>query len=75
MKDSDGNYTTSFIRRDEEVKDNRLLPKGWTEKGPAPNSLTGDFLHATFPKGEAVQDPAYQNGSGTSLVRYEVPLQ
>lgn len=73
VKDSDGNYTTSFIRRDEEVKDNRLLPKGWTHKGPTP-SLNGKFLHSTFPKGEAATDPAYKNGSGTSVVRYEIPL-
>jgi hypothetical protein len=64
VKDSDGNYTTSFLRRDEEVKDNRLLPRGWTHKGPTP-SLNGEFLHSTFPKGEAATDPTYQNGSGT----------
>ena len=74
VKDADGNYTTSFIRRDEIPKDNRLLPKGWTKEGPAPKSLSGEFLHSTFPEGEASNDPAYQNGSGTSAVRYEIPL-
>jgi hypothetical protein len=74
VKDADGNYTTSFIRRNEIPKDNRLLPRGWTKEGPAPKSLSGEFLHATFAEGEAASDPAYQNGSGTSVVRYEVPL-
>jgi hypothetical protein len=74
VKDSDGNYTTSFIRRDAIPKDNRLLPKGWTKEGPAPKSLNGEFLHSTFPEGEAANDPTYQNGSGISAVRYEIPL-
>jgi hypothetical protein len=47
---------------------------GWTKDGPAPRSLNGEFLHSTFPEGDAAGDPAYQNGSGTSVVRYEIPL-
>jgi hypothetical protein len=74
VEDADGNYTTSFIRRNVISKDNRLLPRGWTKAGPAPASLNGDFLHATFAEGDAASDPAYQNGSGTSVVRYEIPL-
>ncbi|MFP5264106.1 MAG: cytochrome P460 family protein [Blastocatellia bacterium] len=73
MKDSESNFTTSFIRRDTPVKDNRLLPRGWSPKGPDP-SLFGEFLHSTFPEGDAANDPSYRNGSGTSSVRYEVPL-
>ena len=72
-KDADGNFTTSFLRRNENIKDNRLLPKGWTATGPDP-SLTGEYLHSTFPEGEAAKDPSYMDSSGTSLVRYEVPL-
>jgi hypothetical protein len=74
VKDTDGNYTTSFIRRNQIPKDNRLLPRGWTKDGPAPKSFNGEFLHSTFAEGEAADDPAYQNGSGTSVVRYEIPL-
>ena len=74
MKDADGNFTTSFIRRDTPVKDNRLFPKGWTTKGPAPNSFNGDLLRSTFADGEAANDPNHLNGSGTSVVRYEIPL-
>jgi hypothetical protein len=72
-RDADGNLTTSFIRRDEEVKDNRLLPLGWTEQGPDP-SLNGEFLHATFPKGNAANDPDYKNGKGSDTVTYKVTL-
>ena len=36
--------------------------------------MTGEFLHSTFPEGEAAKDPSYLDGSGTSVVRYEVPL-
>ena len=75
IKDGDGNFTTSFIRRHEPpVKDNRLLPKGWSREGPAPRSLNGEFLQSTFPGGDAASDPNYTNGSGTSKVRYAVPL-
>lgn len=73
IKDADGNFTTSFIRRDEAVKDNRLLPTGWSAKGPTP-SLSGEFLHSTFPEGDAAKDPSYIDGSGTHMLRYEVPL-
>jgi len=72
MLDADGNFTTSFIRRDTPVKDNRLLPAGWTEQGPDP-SLSGEFLKATHPHGTG-DDPHYKDGSGTSVVTYEVPL-
>jgi hypothetical protein len=74
IKDSEGNFTTSFIRRDAIVKENRLLPKGWSREGPAPLSFTGEFLHSTFPEGEAAKDPSYTNGSGTSKLRYAVPF-
>lgn len=70
--DADGNFTTSFIRRDTLVKDNRLLPAGWTAEGPDP-SLSGEFLKATHPHGTG-DDPHYQDGSGTSVVTYHVPL-
>jgi hypothetical protein len=36
--------------------------------------LTGDALHSTHAEGEAANDPSYLDGSGTSVVRYQVPL-
>ncbi|HYV05587.1 MAG TPA: cytochrome P460 family protein [Blastocatellia bacterium] len=74
MKDSEGNFTTSFIRRDTPIKDNRLLPIGWSKEGPDPASLSGDYLHSTYPEGDALNDPVYKNGKGMSVVRYEIPL-
>ena len=73
-QDGEGNFTTSFLRRNKNIKDNRLLPKGWTRTGPDPSSLNGDALHSTHAEGEAADDPSYQDGSGTNVVRYQVPL-
>jgi len=69
--------TTSFIRRDYQLKDNRLLPLGWTATGPLrPNNtpyIPAEYLHETYPI-KVGADPNYANGSGSSLVRYEVAL-
>lgn len=72
-KNADGQFTTSFIRRDEDVKDNRLLPLGWTEKGPNP-SLNGRYLKATYPHGNAKDDPDYRDGKGHDRVQYRIEL-
>ena len=73
-KNADDEFTTSFIRRDEEVKDNRLLPHGYTFEGPDPASLSGRFLEATHPKGAAAKDPDYQNTLGKDTTRYCITL-
>jgi hypothetical protein len=69
--------TTSFIRRDYQLKDNRLLPFGWTTTGPLRPDKTpyipAEFLHETQPV-KVGGDPAYADGSGTNVVRYEVAL-
>ncbi|HEV8428301.1 MAG TPA: cytochrome P460 family protein [Pyrinomonadaceae bacterium] len=69
--------TTSFLRRDYQLKDNRLLPFGWTRTGPLKADKTpyipADFLHETHPV-SVEGDPAYADGSGTNVVRYEIPL-
>jgi hypothetical protein len=72
-RNADGQFTTSFMRRDEDVKDNRLLPLGWTEKGPDP-SLNGRYLHATYPHGNAKDDPDYRDGKGRDRVQYRIEL-
>lgn len=72
-RDHSGHFTTSFIRRDAEVKDNRLLPQGWTKTGPTP-TMPAYFLHATYPHGRAASDPRYQDGKGHAIVRYVVML-
>jgi mono/diheme cytochrome c family protein len=72
-RDHDGNFTTSFIRRDHEVKDDRLLPIGWTATGPG-HVLPEYFLEATYPKGRAAADPRYRDGRGHAIVRYRIPV-
>jgi hypothetical protein len=73
VQDADGKFTTSFLRRDVEFKDNRLLPIGWTHEGPDP-TLKHFFLEATYPKGRAASDKVYLAGKGQSVVRYRVAL-
>jgi Cytochrome P460 len=69
--------TTSFIRRDYQLKDNRLLPFGWSSTGPLRPDKTpyipAEFLHETLPV-KVGADPAYADGSGSNLVRYEISL-
>lgn len=72
-QDVNGQFTTSFVHRDHEVKDNRLLPKGWTKTGPSPD-IPAKFLEETFPRANALTDPQYMDGSGTDSVTYEVAL-
>ncbi|HEX7313867.1 MAG TPA: cytochrome P460 family protein [Pyrinomonadaceae bacterium] len=70
-------FTSSFLRRDFVVKDNRLLPFGWTERGPlGPDGrpvIPKEFLEPTHAEG-VWDDPRYHDGSGTNLVRYELLL-
>lgn len=72
-QDADNQFTTSFIRRDHDIKDNRLLPLGWTAKGPDP-SLNGRYLEATFPHGNAKNDPDYKDGKGQDRLTYRITL-
>ncbi len=67
VKDANGNFTTSFLSLAEQVKDNRLMPQGWSADGP-------DAEH-TAPGGvDPASNPGYFDGSGTDVVTYEVPL-
>ncbi len=61
-----GEITTSFMALDKIIKDNRLLPKGWSPKGP--------YAEHTAAEGKAEHDPLYQNGSGGDKIRYNIPL-
>lgn len=72
IQNAEGRFTTSFIRRDHTVKDNRLLPIGWTEHGPDP-SLNGRFLAATHAEG-VHGDPDYVDGHGTDRTVYRIKL-
>jgi hypothetical protein len=73
-QDAQHQFTTSFTRRDYDVKDNRLLPVGWSLHGPKDLDIPEPYLHATLPVGDALKDPVYLAGKGQSIVRYEIPL-
>lgn len=73
-QDVNHQFTTSFTRRDHDVKDNRLLPAGWSLNGPKDLVIPEPYLHATLPSGEALKDPVYLAGKGQSIVRYEIQL-
>jgi Cytochrome P460 len=74
VQDANHQFTTSFTRRDFEIKDNRLLPVGWSPHGPSDLKIPEPYLEATWPKGPAKDDPVYLAGNGQSIVRYEIPL-
>jgi hypothetical protein len=76
VKDHDGDFTFSFIRRDDHVKDNRLLPQGWRKDGQPGIALPKNWLDATHPEGEyVIDDPNYENGKGRAVTTYRVPLR
>lgn len=73
-EDANHQITTSFTRRDHEIKDNRLLPAGWSFNGRPDLKIPEFFLEATRPKGDAASDPIYLAGKGQSIVRYEIAI-
>ena len=76
VQDREGDFTTSFIRRDHHVKDNRMLPQGWRKDGPRGIALPATWLAATRPEGAYVEnDPRYADGKGRAVVAYRVPLR
>lgn len=78
VRNPEGFLTTSFIALNEKAKDNRLQPQGWSTAGPdametAPvGTCVTEYEASGNPK--PVCDPHYQDGSGTSVVRYIVPI-
>jgi len=67
-KDSEGNFTTSFLGRVDDFKDNRLLPVGWTLLGPS--GFKPAFAEATSPHGGALSDPDFTDGTGSDTLDY-----
>ncbi|MEW5803650.1 MAG: hypothetical protein AB1847_16270 [bacterium] len=68
IKDSDGNFTTSFLHRVTNVKDNRLRAVGWRSNGP--------YADETMPEGYARFDQDYTESpnQGIDQIIYEVDL-
>ena len=73
LKNHAGRFTTSFVHGCEVVKDNRLLPRGWSHDGPSPE-LDGRYLAATRPGPLAAIDADFTAGDGADLTRYEIPV-
>jgi len=78
IKDSDGNLTTSFLRRIEDVKDNRLRPEGYNPAlfanpilFPSPYILALAETH-----GQAKFDPYYTDPTltGADVIDYLISL-
>jgi hypothetical protein len=75
VEDSAGNLTTSFVRRFQEVKDNRIRPKGFDPavfaKSPSPFIRELAELH-----GEVRFDPYYFDPqlTGADQIEYVIPL-
>jgi hypothetical protein len=70
----DDHVTFSFIHRDEHLKDNRLLPKGWKPSGQFSGEVMQQFMEATDPEGVG-NDPEYAPGNtGKDTVRYQITL-
>lgn len=75
IRDSDGTLTTSFLRRVETIKDNRVRPKGYDPqffvRSASPYIQELAVLH-----GAEAQDPRYFDPrlTGSDEIEYRVPL-
>ena len=78
VKNPENRFTTSFVAQATTVKDNRLLPKGWTKDGPpgfAADPTWGPrFVQATSPKGNVLEDAAFQDGTGSDTITYRIAM-
>lgn len=72
VKDLAGHVTTSFLSRANDVKDNRLMPLGWTFNGPP--GFAPAFAEATAPVGGAASDPNFIDGTGSDTLTYQATL-
>lgn len=71
-KNPQGEFTTSFVSIAEVTKDNRLLPKGWSLRGPA--GFDPAFAEATSPHGQSLKDKLYMSGTGQDEILYEIAI-
>lgn len=72
LTDSDGNFTTSFLRRVDDVKDNRLLPQGLRKTFPP--TITQKMIDSLQPHGRAASDPDFIDEPGGDTVDYVATL-
>ena len=72
-EDPEGQITTSFLALFKTLKDNRLLPRGWTLEGPPEADLPEGWIMATHPVGTD-HDRTFTDGRGAAALTYRVPL-
>jgi hypothetical protein len=76
IRDSDGMLTTSFLRRVELIKDNRIRPKGFDPQyfAQSPSPYIQEL--AVIP-GEAAKDPYYVDPklTGADKIEYRIPFE
>jgi hypothetical protein len=78
-QDANREFTTSFIHRVHEIKDNRLLPKGWRESSrfASQGEVVRQFMEATDPRAVS-DDPDYRDQGpsfpGQDRLRYVATL-
>ena len=73
LKNHAGRFTTSFVHGCETVKDNRLLPRGWSHAGPS-DELPEPYLAATRPGSTASADADFTAGDGADVTRYAMAV-
>lgn len=71
VKDPQGRITSSFLAIADPVKDNRLLPHGWTRNGP-PGFR---WQEATMPHGNVLDDRYFLDSAGADMITYDIPLK
>lgn len=71
VQDPAGAFTTSFLNRLQKIKDNRLLPLGWSPNGPA--GFKHEWAEETMPVGIG-DDAEFVDGTGADTVTYVVNL-
>ncbi len=72
VADLQGTFSTSFLNRATTVKDNRLMPLGWTFSGPP--GFAPAFAEATSPVGGAANDADFTDGTGSDTLTYQATL-
>ncbi len=75
VKDNLGRLTTSFLALAQEVKDNRLLPRGWRLDGPFAGVTEPCQFDQTSNRCAKLNDPSYFDGQGHHRITYRVPLK
>ncbi|HVY54930.1 MAG TPA: hypothetical protein VHC46_04150, partial [Thermodesulfobacteriota bacterium] len=76
IKDSAGDVTTSFLRRVNEVKDNRIRPKGF-DPAVFESPFFSPYIQALAElHGEEKFDPYYTDPelTGSDVIEYRIPL-